>query len=133
MLNIFKKNKQISDLLKNSNLATKIEIYFSTKAVGDYYDSYEKNYTYTNLNPITIKGYVKELKPEALVWKQYGLSEVGAKEILCEDKYEEYFRLANKIKIDTDTYQTYRENVGNRCLITKLPCKLMKVVVSKLK
>lgn len=133
MINIFKKNKQINQLINSANLSTKISIYFSSKTAGDYYDSYEKNYTYTNLNPLTIKGYVRDIKPEALVWKQYGLSEIGAKEIICEDKYGDWFRNCTKIVIDGDTYQTYKDNTGNKFIITKLPFKLIKVVVSKVK
>jgi hypothetical protein len=131
MLNIFKKNKQINDLLKNSNLTTKITIYFSTKTYGEDYDSREKNFTYTNLNPQTIKGYVRDIKPESLFWRQIGVSETGAKEVICEEKYGDWFRTCNKIEIDGDEFHVYKENVGNRVLITKLPFKLIKCVLTK--
>jgi len=131
MLNLKKSNQEIRDLLQNSNIATKILLYFSTQTIGADYDPYEKTYTYTNLNPITIRGYVRDIKPESLVWKQYGLAEVGAKEIICDETYAESFRLCNKIEIDGDVFQVYKENVGNRHLITKRPLKLIKVVVKK--
>ena len=57
------KNKRIPELnriLNHSNFCTKITIYMSKKSAGTYYDGYEQNYTYTHLNPITIKGYVSE-------------------------------------------------------------------------
>jgi hypothetical protein len=133
MMDLHKKNKFLSDLLQHSYISTKILISFATKSVGEDFDSYEKNYTYTNLNPQTVRGYVRDLKPEALVWKQYGLSEVGAKEIICDDKYGDWFRNCNKVTIDSDDYQVYKENVGNRCLITKLPLKLIKIVITKVK
>jgi hypothetical protein len=133
MINIFKPNREINNLLKNSNLSTKIFLYFSTKTAGDYYDSYEQNYTYTNLNPLCIKGYVRDIKAEALVWKQYGLSEIGAKEILCEEKYASRFRLCNKIEINGDAYQVYKEAQGNRLLIESRPFKLIRVIVQKVK
>jgi len=131
MLNLKKTNQEIRNLLQNSNVATKITLYFSVQTVGADYDPYEKTYTYSNLNPITIRGYVRDVKPEALVWKQYGLSEVGAKEIICDSSYAKQFRLCNKIEIDGDSFQVYKENVGNRLLIEKRPLKLIKVIVKK--
>lgn len=133
MINTKKLNRQILKTIEHSGLNTKIQIFFSTRAVGEDYDPYEKTFTYTNQNPLTIKGYINDLTPEALVWKQYGLAESGMKEIICDKKYANWFRLCNKIKIDTDTYQVYREAVGNRFLISELPLKLIRVIVSKLK
>lgn len=132
-MNIKKVQQQIKRTIESNNFSTKILLYFSTRTVPADFDSYEKNYTYTNLNPVTIKGYVSDISNEALVWKQYGLSEVGAKQILCDEKYASWFRLCNKIEIDNDSYQVYKENVGNRFLITKLPMKLIKIVVTKVK
>jgi hypothetical protein len=131
MINIFKKNLQINNLLKNSNLTTKITIFFSTQIVGDDFDPRELNYQHTNLNPQTIKAYVRDIKPESLVWRQIGLSEVGSKEIICEEKYASWLRICNKLMIDNDEFEVYKENVGNRALITKLPFKLIRVVLSK--
>lgn len=133
MINIHKRNTYINDLLKHSYIGTKIYLYFSSKSAGSEYDSYEKNYTYTNTNPQVIRGYVRDIKSESLVWRQYGISEVGAKEILCEDKFAEWFRLCNKITIDSDEYQVYKTNVGNRMLIEKRPLKLVRIVVSKMR
>ncbi|MCK9626551.1 MAG: hypothetical protein M0R23_08870 [Bacteroidales bacterium] len=126
-----KKITYISRLLKNANLTTKILIYFSSKTAGDDFDPYEQNYTYTNLNPIAIKGYVSSISPEALVWKSYGLKEIGAKEILCDEKYEKWFRNANKVEIDGDVYEVFRESTGNRVIIQKRPHKLIRVVLAK--
>ena len=130
--NLHKRNSQIIRLLNNSNLSTNIYLYFSTKTVGEDYDPYEKNYTYTNLNPLVIKGYVRDIKSESLTWRQFGLSEIGSKEIICEDKHEDWFKKCNKIKIDGDYYQTYKEGVGGKFLIEKRPYKLIKVIVRKI-
>ena len=35
----------------------------STKTAGDDFDPYEQNYTYTTLNPLTVKAYVSDLSP----------------------------------------------------------------------
>ena len=130
-INIFKKNNEVNTLLKDKNFSTKIYLYMSTKTAGADFDPEEQNYTYTNLNPIVVKGYVKDVKAEALVWKNYGLSETGAKEVICEYKYAEWFRLANKIEIDSDSYQVYKENVGNRMLIEKRPFSLARIILKK--
>jgi hypothetical protein len=133
VLNIKKLNRGILRVIENNKYTTKIQIYFSSKTSGDYFDSYEKNYTHVNQNPLTIKGYVTEISPEALVWKQYGLSEMGMKEIICDKKYASWFRLATKISIDGDFYQTYKENQSGKFLITELPLNIIKVVVYKVK
>lgn len=131
MINLHKKNKAIEDLLKNRNLTTKIKIYFSTKVVGDDYDSYEKNYTTTSLNPLTILGYVNDIAPESLVWRGYGFKEMGAKKIICSDRYAEWFRKANEIEIDGDKYTPYRDAPGSLAVITQLPLKRISVVIFK--
>ena len=131
-INIHKPNSEIKKILNDSNLSTKILLYMSTKSAGEDFDPEEKNYTYTNLNPVTVRGYVKDVKGEALVWKNYGLSETGAKEVICEYKYAEWFRLANKIEIENDQYQVYKENVGNRLLIEKRPFQLARIILKKM-
>lgn len=131
MLNLNKKNQAILDLIEHSYIMTKIEIYFSAKTIGDDYDPHYKNYTYTNLNPHFIKGYVREIKSEALVWRQIGLSEVGAKEIICREKYGDWFRNCNKVKIGGDEYQVYKEGQGNRVLIEQRPFQMIRVILRK--
>jgi hypothetical protein len=133
MINIHKRNLKINRLLRDKNLCTKIYLYMSTKSVGEDFDSEENNYTYSNLNPITVKGYVTDIKPESLVYRQVGLAETGAVEVLCENRFAEYFRLANKIIIDDDQFQVYKDNVGNRLQITKIPFELCKIMLVKVR
>jgi len=123
--------RAINRLLQNKDFTTKIKIFMSTKAYGDDYDPYESNFTYSNLNPLTIKGYVTEISPEALVWKTYGLQEMGAKEILCESRYANWFRKANKIVIDGDKYEVFKEGVGNRAIIQARPYNMIRVMLQK--
>ena len=72
-----------------------------------------------------------EISPESLVWKQYGLQNIGSKEILCEDKYENYFRNCSKIVIDGVEYQIFKEGVGNRAIIQKRPFQTMRCVIQR--
>lgn len=127
-----RKNFVINNILRKPEFATKIRLFFSSAAPGDFYDSYENNLTFSNLNPITIKGYVRNLSPETAFWKQYGLHEAGMMEILCEAKYSDYFKRCNKISIGDSNYQVYKDGGGTRTMITERPMNLLRVVVSKL-
>ena len=131
MHNINKRIPEVTNLLKHTNFSTKISIFMSTKTAGDDYDEYEDNYTYSNLNPIIVKGYVREVSPEALVYKQYGMQNMGAKEILCDSKYKNLFENCNLIEIDSDKYMVFKEGTNNRTLISDRPNKLIRVVVTR--
>lgn len=128
-MSVFKRNKFVRQLLKNNNFSTKIKFYFSNKTAGADFDEYEKNYTVNNLDPHIIKGYVSDLTPEALVWKQYGFKEQGAKEILTDARYADWFRNAARIVIEENDYSVYNEALGNKAIITKRPLNLIKVVL----
>jgi len=123
----------IIKFLRDSEYMTKIKIFFSSKIASDDYDSYSQNYTFTNLNPITIKGYVRDISPEALVWKQYGLAEVGAKEVICDRKYRKWFEKCNKITIGGDEYTVFQNQSGGRAIINDRPMKIIKIVLSRVK
>ena len=129
MFNINKRIPYINRLIKRN--ATKISIFFSTESFGADYDPDNNNVTRTNLNPLTIKGYVTEISAEALVWKQYGLKSVGAVEILCEKKYRGWFENCNKIEIDDNEYEVMKEGVGNRAQIQARPYQLIRVILQK--
>lgn len=111
---IIKRNqniRQFQNLMTKDYTATKIQLSFAIEEFEDGYDPYEHNATLVNLNPKTIKGYIHTLTPEQLVYKQYGLSNTGAVEIVIEEKYYNWFKIANKIEIGEIQYKTMR--VGN--------------------
>ena len=58
---------------------------------------------------------------------------MGAKEIVCESKYRGWFESlsCNKIVIDGDEYEVFREGTGNRAIIQKRPYNLIRVVLQK--
>ncbi len=129
-----KKIKNILKVFKDSTFNTKVLLFFSTKERGsgdDYYDKYEKNFTYTNLNPVTIKAYVYSITSEALVWKQLGTKELGAKAIICEDRYINWFKTCTKIQIDNKDYQVYKDNIGSKAYIEQRPGNLIRVIVNR--
>jgi len=106
----------------------KIFVYMASKTLTD---PYEKTYDYTNLNPLVVKAYVSEISPEALVWKSYGLKEMGAKELIADDKYLSWFKICNRVVIENEDYEVYREGNGQRALIQKRPNRLIRVVLQK--
>ena len=126
-----KKLFNFNTILRDQNLNTPIQIFMSTLTAGQDYDGFANTYTATNLNPITIYGYVRDLAPETAFWKQYGLYQAGMKEIICEGQYEQYFKLANKIIINGDQYEVFKEGTGNKTMITKRPGQLLRVVISR--
>jgi hypothetical protein len=132
-MNINIRNPELNKILKDRNFTTKIYLYMATKSAGVDFDPEEKNYTYTLQNPHVVKAYIRDIRGEALVWKQYGLAETGSKEAIVEYKYVEWFRLAHKIVIDNDEFQVYKENVGNRMLIEKRPFALARIILQKVK
>ena len=117
-------------LLVDSEFATKIYIYMSSKVAGDDFDPYENNYTFSNLNPIVIKAYVREITPEALVYRQFGLDQIGALEIITEAKYKTIFENCNKIVVNGDNYIVFKEGTG-KSVITKRPGNLLHVVITR--
>jgi len=121
--------KTIRDLLKNNNYSTSIKIYLSYRSYSDDYDPETNNYTKSLLNPLVLKGYVKELSLESIAWKTYGIVNIGSKEVLCESKYKTWFENAAKIEINNEEYEIYKD--GKRCMIQERPCNLIRVILQK--
>lgn len=121
----------IHNLLKDSEFSSKIRVYFSTKVAGDDFDTYEKNYTESYLNPVVIRGLVRSVSPEALVWKQYGLAEIGSVEIITDAKYKGWFTKAHKVEIEGDFYTVFKEGTGNRAIIQDRPNKIIRVILKR--
>ena len=101
--------REFKDLLTRGYTATKGKLSFAYEGVEDGYDPFEQNTTPVNLNCRTISGYVHNLTPEQLIYKSYGLTNMGAVEIIVEDKYYDWFKTANKIEIDDIDYRVMRE------------------------
>ena len=126
-----KKIELIHSLLKDSEYTEKIKLFFSTKSAGEDFDEYEKTYDYTELNPVTIRAIVRMVTPEALVWKQYGLKEMGAIEILTEEKYKKWFENCIKIEYKNDVYTVFKDSAGSRAIIQSRPNDIIRVVLMK--
>jgi len=109
MINKFKHIPQFEHLMLKDYTAEKITLYFAMEVAEEGYDDFEQNTTPSNLNPKTIRGYIHRITPEQLIYKQYGLSNMGALEIIVDDKYYNWFKLANKITIEDNDFRVMRE------------------------
>jgi len=97
----------IFSLLKNEGKLSKVLVY-SAKDTED--DPYEHTSTKTFLNPIAIDALVRDITPESLVWKYFGQIPMGSKEIICEKRYIDTLKTADKIKIGTDYYSVRKDD-----------------------
>lgn len=123
--------KKAKDILARSENTKKIFIYFATLVAGDDFDPFEKNFTRENLNPKVIRGYVREISAQSLIFKEYGLHEMGAVEILVDEKFKDWFENAARIVIDDEEYQPFTAGVGNRSTIQKRPLNLIRVILQR--
>ena len=114
MINLpaFRGAKQLID-----NNATKIYIYFGTAVYGPDYDPNSNNVTYTLLPPKVINGYTKQISSSALVWKEYGLQEMGSIEILCDSKYTDWFKNCVSVVVNNKKYRAYKFGQGKLAII----------------
>ena len=125
-------NKMTKDIKRLiSTTGEKVYFYFAIRSMGDDFDPHEQNYIYTNLNPKTCKAWVSTISAERLVWKQYGLQETGAVELVTESRYKEWFKKANKIVINDEEYAVYKVGANNRVLVYDRPGGLIRVILER--
>lgn len=127
----FNRIKIIHNLLKSTKLTKKVKLYFHTLTAGEDFDPEERNYTETHLNPIAIRGIVTQVSPEALVWKQYGLAETGAVEIITDSVHLNKFKICSKVVVDSDEYQVFKEGTGGKALIQERSGNLIRVILQR--
>jgi len=97
----------IFNLLKNEGQLSTLYVYPSTQVEND---PYEHTKTDVFMNPLPIKGLIRQVSFEALHWKYYGQIPVGSIEVIAEKKYLTLFRTANKIKYGNDYYSTWKDD-----------------------
>lgn len=84
-----------------------IKIYLGVETVED---PYEKNTTYSLLNPLPIKAIVTDLTTTKAQYAMAGIVVDKAKEIIIEKKYESLLLKSQKIQVDNDYYVGWRQN-----------------------
>lgn len=129
MLDKKKRNPEFQKLFKLYEFNTKVTLIFSYRQAPEGYDPYEAAEEEYDLNPRTIKAYVIDVTPEAMTYKLQGMAVRGAKEIICDAKYYEWFKICAKVKIDDQEYQVFRLGSASNSTVTKRPFNIMKAYV----
>jgi hypothetical protein len=107
----------IFNLLKNEGQLVTLQVYAAKETVDD---PYEKTRTQTFLNPLPIKGLIRQVSWESLKWKYPGLLPAGSIEVIAEKKYETLFQTADKIKYKDKFYKCWKDDSQN-FMIMKRP------------
>jgi hypothetical protein len=97
----------IFNIFKNEGILSTLYVYQAQKVL---LDPYEKNKEVKFMNPLPIKGIIRQVSFEALHWKYYGQIPVGSIEIIAEKKYLTLFRTADKISYNGNYFSTWKED-----------------------
>jgi len=87
--------------------AQNIYIYPSLEEISD---PFEKNVTITRMNRLPIKAIVSDLTFAKVQYAMPGIETDRAKEIIIENKYENFLKLSYKIRIDGNDYEGWKIN-----------------------
>jgi len=117
----------IFNLFKNEGKLETLYVYAAKETVND---PYEKTKTKTYLNPLPIKGLIRQVSFEALHWKYYGQIPVGSIEIIAEKKYLTLFKTADKIKYKDDYFSCWKTD-SNGFAILERPDYVIVILAKK--
>lgn len=133
MIKFNKRLIDVSSLFKDRYEQVAIECYFSKQVVNAGSDELEMKYSNETTGMRVInEAFIRELSAERLVYKQYGLKELGALEILCDARYTDWFKLATKIVVNNTEYEVYSDKLSNNgSLIQKRPFNMIRVTITK--
>lgn len=67
-----------------------------------------------NQNPLPVKVLTKTVSPNSLVFKEIGLTEAGAIQIILHDRDVELIKNSEKIIIENREYYVFNDAVGNK-------------------
>lgn len=73
-------------------------------------DPFEKNVSWSELNPLPIKAIVTDLTFAKVSWAMPGIVTDKAKELIIERKHQNLLELSYKILIDGDYYEGWKIN-----------------------
>lgn len=83
-----------------------IRIYLGIETIDD---PYEQNVETTYLNPLSIKAIISDITPAQVQYKMPGVLSEKAKEIIIEKKHESLLKKSQKIEIDGELYQGWKQ------------------------
>lgn len=89
-----------------------------SKVKGSSFDpnrnvGYEKSFT----NALPFKYISKIITPNSLLWKEIGLSESGAIQIIIKDSDADLIKVSRKVNIDNIDFYAFSKSVSNRVQI----------------
>lgn len=101
------KRVDLFHLLRQESKLTKVLLYPATESIAD---PYEKDKTLSYQQPIAIDALVRDVSPEALTWKYFGLIPMGSKELVIEKRHINTIKVADRIKIGDKYYKTRKDD-----------------------
>lgn len=82
-------------------------------------------------NPLPVKVLTQTITPSSLIFREMGLTETGAIQIILADRDVELFKNSEKITIDGKDYYIYRDAVGGKVQILPTQfAKFSKIILS---
>jgi hypothetical protein len=106
----------IFNLFKNEGKLSTLYVYQSREVEND---PYEHTKTLTYMNPLPIKGLIRQISWESLRWKYTGLLPSKSIEVIAEKKYETLFQTADKIKYGDDFYSCWKDDSKNFMILKR--------------
>jgi len=82
-------------------------------------DKFDETKTITMLSPIPVKALVKDFSPKALVWKDYGVKEIGAKQVMVEPQNKSLIENCVKLIIRDEEYTVFKDAASSKLQIWK--------------
>lgn len=124
-------NKIFEELFRKRQGTVKVKVFMkSSKSIGTNYDPFRNtNYTKTKQNPIFIQALVRDVSPEKLIYKEMGVSETGAKELVIHSRDVNAIKISERIEIDGENYYIYNDRVGNKLQIFKRSFDYYRVII----
>lgn len=126
-------NKIFEELFRKRQGTIKVRVYKKgSKSVGTYYDPYRNvGYTKTKQNPFSIQAIARDISPERLIYKEFGIAEAGAKELIIHKRDVNLIRISERIEIDDEDYYVYNDKIGNKLQIFKRSFDYYRVIIFK--
>ncbi len=86
-----------------------------SKTKEDNFDSFRNTgFIQQNNNPLPVKVLTKTISPSSLTFREMGLTEAGAIQIILADKDVNLIKNSEKITISNIEYYVYNSAVGNK-------------------
>jgi len=110
------KRVNIWKILKNENKLSKVLIYPGQETIAD---PFEKNKSISLGQYLPIEGLVRDISPEALVWRYYGQIPIGSKELICQKKYKLTLLAADKLQIGDNFFKVRKDDSKGFALLER--------------